>query len=252
MLASAAVTTMLAVHRVRGTWQRDVDAFIAVSEFLAQKLVEGGFEREQIEVKTNFVDPDPGPRDRAGDTFLFLGRLSEQKGLATVLSAWETLPEDVRIRIVGEGPMDGDARQVASRHASVEVSAAVNHEDVFGELLAAQALIFPSRSYEGGFPMSILEAYACGVPVIASRLGNMAEVVRDGVTGLLFRAGDAADLATKVQWAMAHPEELERMGRLARHAYEAQFTADANYDRLIEIYERALTHREARQPVAQA
>jgi glycosyltransferase involved in cell wall biosynthesis len=237
---------MLAVHRLRGTWQRDVDAFIAVSEFLCEKLVDGGFARERIHVKTNFVEPDRGPRPGPGDPFLFLGRLSDQKGLGTLLASWEAANLNVRLRIVGEGPMEADARASATRVDSIDLIGPRPHQGVFAELQAARALVFPSRSYEAGFPMSILEAYACGLPVIASRLGNMAEIVQDGVTGLLFRPGDAPDLAATLQWALDHPVELERMGTSARRVYEARFTADANYEQLVAIYRHAILRRASR------
>jgi glycosyltransferase involved in cell wall biosynthesis len=250
--ATAAVTAMLAVHRARDTWRRDVDMLIAVSDFLRRKLLEGGFASENIMVKPNFVDPDPGVRTNGGDEFLFLGRLSDQKGVSTLLEAWRTVPPETKLRIVGEGPMDREARELAARSSAVAVAGPIAHTEVFAQLATARALIFPSRSYEGGFPLSILEAYATGVPVIASRLGNMAELVQDGSTGLLFRPGDAQDLADKVQWASDHPVELARMGGEARQVYEARFTAEANYSSLIAIYEAAIARRATRADRASA
>jgi glycosyltransferase involved in cell wall biosynthesis len=106
----------------------------------------------------------------------------------------------------------------------------------------AAFLVFPSLCYEG-LPMVILEAFCCGLPVIASRLGAMAEIIEDGRTGLLFTPGDAADLAAKVEWLLAHPVALARMRREARAEFEAKYTAARNYEMLMEIYERARASR---------
>jgi len=107
-------------------------------------------------------------------------------------------------------------------------------------------LIFPSRWYEG-FPMTIAEAYACGTPVIASRLGAMAEIIDDGRTGLHFTPGDADDLARKVEWAWTHPNEMRDMGRNARSEYETKYTAERNYTMLVDVYQQAI--QEARKPL---
>jgi glycosyltransferase involved in cell wall biosynthesis len=109
-------------------------------------------------------------------------------------------------------------------------------------MLGARFLVFPSIWYEG-FPMTIAEAFACGLPVITSRLGSMAEIVQDGVTGLHFEPGNVADLAAKVEWAWNHPEELTRMGRAARGEYEAKYQPGANYEMLMDIYRGAMARR---------
>jgi glycosyltransferase involved in cell wall biosynthesis len=106
-------------------------------------------------------------------------------------------------------------------------------------LRSSAFLVLPSICYEQ-LPTTILEAFACGTPVIASRLGALPDIVRDGVTGLLFNPGDVADFAAKLEWANAHPAEMLRMGRAARAEYEARYTPSTNYRMLIEIYEEAI------------
>jgi glycosyltransferase involved in cell wall biosynthesis len=91
--------------------------------------------------------------------------------------------------------------------------------------------------------MGILDAFRLGVPVIVSRLGSMMELVREGETGLLFTLGDAADLAAKVKWLWFHPEDAERMGRIARLEYEQKYTSERNYEMLMEIYEHAIKEK---------
>ncbi|HXG31487.1 MAG TPA: glycosyltransferase family 4 protein, partial [Thermodesulfobacteriota bacterium] len=103
----------------------------------------------------------------------------------------------------------------------------------------SQVLVFPSEWYEG-FPMTVAESYACGLPVIASRLGAMAEIVDDGRTGLLFEPGNPEDLAAKVEWAWTHPKEMAEMGQEARREYEERYTAERNYEILMGIYGRVM------------
>jgi len=107
-------------------------------------------------------------------------------------------------------------------------------------MASTQALVVPSLSYEN-FPRTLAEAFSAGLPVIASRLGAMAAIIDDGVTGLLFHPGDADDLAAKLQWAAAHPERMAEMGRNARLEYERKYTPAANYATLLDIYREAMS-----------
>lgn len=106
-------------------------------------------------------------------------------------------------------------------------------------------LVFPSCWFEV-LPMTIIEAFACGVPVIASRLGAMAELVDDGRTGLLFKPGDPEDLAAKIEWAWTHPKRMREMGKEARREYEEKYTAERNYQLLMDIYHRAIANKKAK------
>ena len=115
-------------------------------------------------------------------------------------------------------------------------------DEVIAAMKGARCLIFPSEWYEN-FPMTIVESFACGVPVIASRLGAMQEIVEDGRAGLHFTPGDSEDLAAKVNWAWTHPSEMEEMGRQARAEYEFKYTAERNYQMLMEIYRRVIAAR---------
>ena len=109
----------------------------------------------------------------------------------------------------------------------------------------ARFLIFPSEWYEG-FPVTIAEAFACGVPVVASRLGAMQEIIADGMTGLHFQPGDVADFRAKVEWAWRHPAEIDDMGRRARREFEQKYTAERNLTMLEDIYEFAMASRSKR------
>lgn len=250
---TAAVALMLTTHRLRGIWRRDVDLFVAVSEFSRRKFVEGGLPPDRVVVKPNFLDPDLGPTIAEGDGFLFVGRLVDYKGIGTLLRAWEGVAETdagqtpvagdgpiAQLRIVGDGPLTAEVTAVADRHPAVAYLGRRGRPEVVALMRGSRALVFPSELYEG-FPVTLVEAFACGLPVVASRHGAMADIVEDGRTGLLFTPGDAADLAAKVAWARAHAAEMRRMGAAARAEYEAKYTAERNHARLMAIYRRAAT-----------
>ena len=233
------VAAMLAVHRLRHTWDSNVDSYIALTSFAREKLIEGGLPPDKIVVKPNFLDQYAPVGAHDGDFVLFVGRLVTNKGVETLLQAW-TSPDDLPpLRIVGDGPLAQVVEAAAGSNPNIHYLGRRPRESVLKSMGQAQALIFPSRWYEG-FPMTIVESLACGLPVIASRLGAMGEIVEDNRTGLHFEPGNPADLAAKVKWAWTQKEEMRRMGLEARREYESKYTADQNYDQLIKIYERAL------------
>ncbi len=240
-IQSAAVAAMLTVHRLRSTWRNEVDAYIALTEFGRRKFIQGGLPAERIHVRPNCVTPDPGSSQGRGDYALFLGRFNPLVRMDILLGAWKGVP-DLPLKVVGTAESPRQTEELQSRHAGVHNVDWLGwkpREAALGLLKGALLVVVPSPWYEG-FPMVIAEAFACGVPVIASRLGAMAEIVNDGHTGLLFDAGDSADLARKVHWASAHRGAMEAMGMHAREDYESRYTERASYARLMEIYDCAI------------
>ncbi len=239
--ASAVVAAMLSLHRALGTWNM-VDRFIALTEFAKQKFIEGGFPPEKISVKPNFVHPDPGPGEGRGGYALFVGRLSPEKGLGTLLMAWERLGGKVPLRIVGDGPLAPEVQEAQKQIPGVEWLGRKAPEEVYALMGEAAFLVFPSEWYET-FGRVAIEAFAKGTPVLAAHIGAVGEVTEDGRTGLHFRPGDPEDLAAKVEWLLAHPNELARMRKEARAEYEAKYTAEQNYAQLMAIYHEVLPKR---------
>lgn len=237
--ASAAVAAILTVHRASGTWRRMVDLFIAPSQFVRQKFIENGFPAERIAVKSNPLLSDPGAGPGGGDYALFVGRLSEEKGIRTLAAAWQKLA-DVSLFVAGDGPLAD-----IDWPPGVTALGARPHEEVLRLMQSARFLVFPSVCYEGQ-PMAILESLACGLPVIGSGHGSIAELIEHGRTGLLFRPGDAEDLVRQVRWAVAHPQELRAMRAAARREYESKFTPEQNYRALITAYEMAVENARRR------
>jgi len=238
ILSSAATAAMTAFHTVRGTWHRDVDLYISLTEFSRQKFIEGGIAPEKIIVKSNFVYPDPGLGDGSGDYLLFAGRFTQEKGIETLLSAWERVKLPGRLKIVGEGPLAPRIESFCRAHPNVEWLGQKSSVDVKELMGAASALVFPSEWYEP-FGRVAIESFAKGTPVIASRIAGLAEMVRDMETGLHFRPGDSQDLAAKLDWALEHPAQMRAMRPAARRCYESTYTAAENCRVLIRAYHKA-------------
>lgn len=250
-IASLPVAVMQ--YRQRHRWAEQVDIFIALTNFARQKYIEAGLPPEQIVVKPNFVFQQSRPSQSAGEGAIFIGRLKYEKGIDILLNAWRQL-RDLPLNIYGDG---SEAASVAN---AIKETGGLSHLRLHGQqpqetCLAALAnsmfLVMASRTYEG-FPRVIVEAYACGRPVIVPRLGGMAAVVEDGVTGLLYTPGDANDLAAKARWLMTHSAERARMAENAWKAYCDRYAPDANRQQLLDIYERAVGSKHRKVPVATA
>lgn len=235
-LASFSVVSTVAIHHVIGTWRNRVTRYIALCEFARSKVLEAGLRPERVVVKPNFSrDRHAGVNlDQPRSGALYLGRLSVEKGVEVLIDAWRTL--EVPINVIGTGTLEAGMRSAAG--AQVTMHGFLSDEEVTEAMRRASFLVMPSIVYEG-FPMVVAETFSAGTPIVASRIGALAELVEDGVTGLHFNPGDPADLAEKVRWAQAHPAEMAAMGRNARLRYERSYTPEANYTRLMEIYEEA-------------
>ena len=242
--ASAVVTAMLATHRASHTWTEMVDMYVVLTEFARRKFIEGGLPTRKLIVKSNFVYPDPGPGEGRGGYALFVGRLSPEKGIGTLLAAWERLKGQIPLKVVGDGPLAELVASAARRYPYLEYLGYRSAEEVHGLLKGASVLIFPSEWYET-FGRVAAEAFATATPVIAADIGAVAELVEHGRTGLRFRPGDPEDLAAQVGWFLSHPEEHSRLRSEARAEFEAKYTAERNYQTLMKIYESTLEREEA-------
>jgi glycosyltransferase involved in cell wall biosynthesis len=229
---------MLLFHHLVGTWETCVDKYIALTEFSRRKFIDGGLPAEKIALKPNFLYPDPGHRSHDAGYALFVGRLSEEKGFSTLVRAWENLP-DIPLKVAGDGPlMSAAVNKAASRvtGAGIEVLGWLPRQDILKLLSEASYLVVPSVWYEG-FPLTIIEAFACGVPVIGSRLGGIGEVIQHQQSGLLFDPGNSADLVTAARRLWEDTSLRLRLGEGARSQYETLYTAERNYRILMEIFE---------------
>lgn len=236
--ATASVALMITVQRQRRAYP---DLFIALTDFSRRKFIANGIPEDKVCVKPNFVDPDPGERTTSGEYVVIAGRLSEEKGLKTVIEAFRELGNDIPLVIVGDGPLADFVKNSVSdlRLSGIRLTGRQTRSKTLEIIKSARFLVTASQCYEN-FPMGIAEAFACGVPVICSKLGGMQEVVENNRTGLHFQQGNSVDLASKVHWAWSHPGEMQQMGKYARREYETKYTAEKNYPQLMSIYRRAV------------
>jgi len=237
--ASAMTAAMTSFHSVLGTWTKAVDVFIVYSQFAMDKFIQGGIPADKLAFKTNFLHPAPSPDQGDGGYGLFVGRLSVEKGLGIMLDAWRQLGGRIPLKILGDGPMSGLVTAAAREMPEIEWLGRRPFEEVYDIVGKAAFLVFPSEWYET-FGRVAIEAFAKGTPVVASNIGAIAELIEHGHNGMLFRPSDPTDLAEKINWLLEHPQELKQMRSTARSEFEAKYTAEDNYKRLIEIYQGVL------------
>ncbi len=237
-LGSAAGTAGMLSHWAAGTWQCSVDRFIALTEFSRRKLIEGGLAEDKIVVKPNFVDPEPEPGAGDGNYFLYAGRLTEEKGLRTLLECWRNGKDLAPLWIVGDGPLRDEVQNAAATLPNVQWLGLKSSEQVLQLMERAKATMCPSLWYEG-MPRVVIESLAVGTPVVASLIGGYPEMIADGDSGALFATGNAGALLNRIR-------ELEKMNGFAemrpkaRHRFLAEYTGAKNFSLLVNIYQRAM------------
>lgn len=237
--ASAALTVGLTLHRGLGTFHHAVDRFLALTDFSRELLIRDGIPAEKITVKQNSV-PDPGVSDvtRRGERYLaFVGRLMDIKGVETMLDAWcRAAHGDLQLRIAGDGPLRGLVEERSRRDPSLRFEGWIGEDDVFELMRGAEAVLVPSEWYEGGGPLTTLRSLAVGTPVIISDLENIGAYVRADDAGVLFRTGDADDLATVLAEVAAEPAEWAARRQRARRSYDKRYSPEVDLRRLEAVY----------------
>lgn len=229
------VAVSVGLHRYLGTWHQKVGRYIALNEFCRRKFIEGGLPQEKIVVKPNFIE-DVAIKSNARAGLLFVGRLSREKGIALLAEAMRQTT-GIKLTVAGSGPEEHLLDDLKGLMRVGNLSS----QQVLGHMSHAVALVLPSIWYEN-LPRTLVEAYASGLPVIASRLGALAELVEDGVTGLLFDPSDSKDLAEKMEWATSNPDAMSSMGKNARLQYLEKYSTSRNYRILLSIYESVVAH----------
>jgi glycosyltransferase involved in cell wall biosynthesis len=236
----------IASNRRRGTYRNLVDHYIALTGFAAERLVAGGLPAKRMSVKPNFLPDPPSAGTGEGGYAVYVGRLAGEKGIRTLLSAWRAFP-GFPLKMAGDGPLRGELAEIIGREGlNVELLGMRNRAELIDMVGRAEMQIVPSECYEG-FPLVILEALACGTPVVASRIGSLDEIVEDGITGVKFAPGEPAALADKVGGLLACRQRLGLMRRRSRALFENNYTAEINFTTIMEIYRRVLDGRAGNQ-----
>lgn len=236
--ATLAQVWTLALNRSRGSFTR-VNRFLALTRFAAGRLAAGGLPRERITVRSNYLHDPPSAGDGSGGYVVYTGRLSPEKGLFTLVRAWEGLRR-LPLKIVGDGPLRRQLEAEVTRLGlPVEFLGFLPRKEALGIIGGAMLQIVPSEWYEG-FPMVILEAYARGTPVVASRIGSLEEIVAEGTTGSLFETGNAPDLAVKVSGLVSNPGRLSLMRRRVRDHFRSRYSSSSGIASLLDIYREVI------------
>jgi glycosyltransferase involved in cell wall biosynthesis len=239
---TAVIASMLTFHRWSKTWINLVDTYLVATEFYKQKFIEGGLPAEKIVIKPHFIENDPVSYSskQPGEYVLFIGRLDPEKGIRTLLNAWKKI--NIPLKIRGDGQLEQEVLEFSlfNKLNSIEIIKRLSKGELSQMIINARFLIWPSEGYYETFGMVAIECFAQGVPVIASNIGVMREIVENGRTGLLFDPGNPDDLASKVVWLWNHPEECAKMGRNARREYKEKYTPERNYQVLMDVYTQVI------------
>jgi glycosyltransferase involved in cell wall biosynthesis len=240
---TAVVAHMIEYHRKRETWSENVDCLICLTEFAKAKFIEAGFPEKNLKVKPNFIE-DAFCRknfseivDRKENFYLFIGRISEEKGIRTLVDAWSTLNNrsTAKLLILGEGPLKKELQKKTKDQSHISWLGFVERKQVLDYLMKAKALLFPSEWYEG-MPMTILESFSAATPVLSTNIGSQAEIVDHGKTGILFEPGDQEGLIETVEHFELDKEKQREMSLAARREYEEKYTPEVNRVKLESIY----------------
>ncbi len=238
--ASFMQTAAFKFHRMLKMYQNHVDLFVTPSSYLKRQLVAGGFPKDRIRVNHYGADASElSPNFHHKGYILFVGRLSEEKGIETVIKIAREVP-DVQFKIVGKGPQEKDMHRFAHKLKNVEFLGFRNGAELTQLYRNAMAVVIPSR-VQDVFPLVMLESMRVGTPVIASRSGGIPEVIQDRHTGMLVTPSDLSEWVEAVLRIALDDNLRNQLSRNARHSVETQFNKTAHYQRLEKLYQEAIS-----------
>lgn len=239
--------TIIRFHQWRRTFTHCIDRYIALNSFTRDIYSERGFPADKICVKPNSAREYNLPFHATSDSYaVFVGRLSEEKGLMTLLQAAVKVPS-LPLRVIGDGPLEKDARTFVAQHAATHISfyGRLSHQECAQHVHRARVAVCPSLCYEN-CPLSIINALYCGTPVIASRIGGMADFVPENRAGWLIPPGDVAALTTALKRCAADPTYTDALRHSAYTFAHEHFNEEHLYTQLMEIYSSAIDAAKAR------
>lgn len=237
--------SFLMANRVRKTKKyvkKYVSRFIALNSFAKNKMVEGGFDKNKISIKPNFLRNNKIKKYSDKNYALYIGRLSREKGIGYLLKAFEDL--DFELKIAGSGPFKNIVKKYSDKHDNIDYLGYVSGKQKIEYLSNCSFIIVPSTWYEM-FPISILEAYKYIKPVIATDLGGIPEIVKDGISGFLFEKDNIESLKNSINKIIKGKKYI-KMGKNARKIFEKKYTAEENYRLLMDIYQKAIKNAKQR------
>lgn len=235
LLATLPMASMIAFNRASGIFSNNVDRYIALTEFGKSRFIAGGLPQNKISVKPNFVSDIGDASTIPGDYMLYVGRLTQEKGVATLIEACKKT-KHIPLKILGDGELRAQLESVCIQHnLNVEFLGYQNKDTVISMLKNSRFLVLPSECYEG-FPVTLAEAYACGKPVLGTKIGSLNEIIEENITGRKFIFGSADSLAECMQTLWTDTAGLAIMSKNARTAFDEKYNPAINLRMLTKIY----------------
>lgn len=239
IIATLPMTAMIGFNRLAGHFEQGVDRYIALTEFGKSRFIAGGLPAEKISVKPNFIADIGDTHFSLGDYVVYVGRLSQEKGIITLIEACKK-NRHIPIKILGDGDLRNKLESTCIEYdLPVEFLGYQNKDTVLSYIKNSRFLVLPSECYEG-FPVTIAEAYACGKPVLGSQIGALNEIIQEGVTGRKFHFGDADSLAEIMARLWSDEKAIKEMSANARSAFNQHYNAENNLQQITRIYEEVI------------
>ena len=239
-IKSLPVAKMIDDNQKKNTWSKKINRFIALTNFAKKKFIQANFPEEKIRVKPNFSSTQilsDTTNNALKKNCIYVGRLSEEKGITTLLKAWEKI--NFPLKVFGDGPLN---HRLNKNQPNINFIGDQPRNIVIEEMKLSKFLIFPTEYYEG-FPMTILEAFESGLPVLASNIGSVSEIIKDKYNGVLFETGNIHDLRTKINWLLSNSNECQKIANNALKECAIKYSKEENYKTLIKIYEEAIDNQ---------
>lgn len=235
-LETAHLTLVTGVHKLLDTWNTKVSRYIALTEFAKKKYINSSLNLDpnKVVVKANSVNAvEPSGFHEREKHFLFIGRLSQEKGIETLLAAFSG--SQFSLEIIGDGPLRESVKQATSKNQNINYLGHKDNAFIISKLKKCNALIVPSIWYEG-LPTTILEAFSTGTPVITSNIGNLNEIVSHGHNGLQFNPNSPEDLVKTIKDFSENRTQYKALYENARKTYIEKYSPEINYTNLVNIY----------------
>lgn len=242
-IATIPIATKIGLHRLIGTWHKKIDAFIVLSDIQKKVMTEGGLPEKKIHIKPNFTNKPKTfiPFKDRKNQVLFVGRLSKEKGVQTLISAWKKWGHKApKLIIIGDGP-DRKYLENLANGLPISFLGKKNHNKVEHELSSSRLLIVPSEWMEI-FGLVVIEAFSVGTPAAVSNLGALPSLVQNGKNGVIFESGNISSLLSSIQPILSDNIMLEKLSINAKETFEVKFNQKTNYNNLINIYKNALSN----------
>ncbi len=241
LLATGTLTATIFYNRLIDAYKKYVTQYIALTDFAASRLIMGQIPEHLISVKPNFLPILNQPGSGTGGYAVYVGRLSIEKGVKTLFSAWKDV--DIKLKVIGDGPLMTELKGLPKANLkNIEFCGYLNKKDILDIVSNAAFQLVPSECYEG-FPMVLLEAFSCGTPVIGSNIGSIEEIVINNETGIKFEAGNVESLEKTIRDLISNKNKLRDMRVSTRAAFDNKYSKQISYDILMSIYNKAISEK---------